>query len=338
MIRSIIIFIIIALLAALPVATVYAAPPPDGPPGLERAIQVKEQHEKALLGISGVVGVGIGLNGNGRPAVLVLTETPGERGLPAFIDGIPVIAQVSGKFVALPKPNSPPKEPATTDWWTRPVPIGVSTGHPAITAGTIGARVKDSLGNVYALSNNHVYADENNASLGDSALQPGCYDGGVDTQYYRIGTLAGFKPLDFSGGDNTIDAAIALSSPEKLAKSTPRAGYGTPKSTTASAYIGMKVKKFGRTTGLTKGQVYAINVSVNVQYTTGVAYFTNQILITPGAFSAGGDSGSLIVTDAKRGGIDRQPVGLLFAGSNLFTIANPIDPVLSYFGVTIDGE
>ena len=56
------------------------------------------------------------------------------------------------------------------------MPIGVSTGHPAITAGTIGARVTDGT-NVFALSNNHIYANSNNAAIGDSALQPGSIDG-----------------------------------------------------------------------------------------------------------------------------------------------------------------
>jgi hypothetical protein len=48
----------------------------------------------------------------------------------------------------------------------------------------------------------------------------------------------------------------------------------------------------------------------------------------------------LIVADAKgkNAGDNNKPVGLLFAGSDLFTIANPIDAVLSNFGVTIDGE
>jgi hypothetical protein len=35
---------------------------------------------------------------------------------------------------------------------------------------------------------------------------------------------------------------------------------------------------------------------------------------------------------------DRKPVGLLFAGSSLVTIANPIGPVLERFSVTIDGQ
>ena len=137
-----------------------------------------------------------------------------------------------------------------------------------------------------------------------------------------------------------MDAAIALSSTTNLGNATPSDGYGTPKSTTIDAAINMKVKKYGRTTGQTKGQVAAINATVDVGYDSGVARFVNQIIITPGSFSAGGDSGSLIVVDGKGRfkSDDRKVVGLLFAGSSQVTIANPIAPVLDRFRVTIDGE
>jgi hypothetical protein len=69
-----------------------------------------------------------------------------------------------------------------------------------------------------------------------------------------------------------------------------------------------------------------------------VACFTNQIIVTN--FSAGGDSGSLVVFDGKGKTRldDRRPVGLLFAGSSSITVVNPIDAVLTRFGVTIDGN
>jgi len=342
--RKFFLFAMICLLLAWPVASVYAAPPPSGPPGLERAIEVKERHEKALLGIPGVAGAAVGFDGYNRPSIIIFTETRQVHGLPESLEGVAVVVRVSGKFVALPKPENPgkpPKEPSPdpTARFERPVPIGVSTGHPAITAGTIGARVTDGT-NVYALSNNHVYANENKAAIGDPVLQPGTYDGGTapaDT----IGYLFDFEPIVFStDASNVIDAAIALSSTSLLGNATPSDGYGTPKSSTAPASINMKVKKYGRTTGLTNGQVYAIEATVNVGYDAGVARFVHQIIITPGTFSAGGDSGSLIVTDAKGKNVsDRnKPVGLLFAGSSLFTIANPIDSVLSRFGMIIDGE
>jgi hypothetical protein len=101
--------------------------------------------------------------------------------------------------------------------------------------------------NVYALSNNHVYADENQASINDYVLQPGVFDGG-DVSLDGVGTLYDFEPIDFSGGENTIDAAIALSTVDDLSNSTPSDGYGRQKTTTAVAYIGMSVMKYGRTT------------------------------------------------------------------------------------------
>jgi hypothetical protein len=73
-----------------------------------------------------------------------------------------------------------------------------------------------------------------------------------------------------------------------------------------------------------------------VGYDSGVALFVNQIIITPGNFSAPGDSDSLIVEQRKKDA--RKLIGLLFAGSDTITVANPIDAVLDYFGVTIDGE
>src|SRR3989304_5169089 len=112
---------------------------------------------------------------------------------------------------------------------------------------------------------------------------------------------------------------------------------GKQKSITVQPSIGMDVKKYGRTTLLTTGKIYSINATVDVQYDSGVARFVNQIVIGPSTtFSAAGDSGSLIVAN---GGInDRKPVALLFAGSSLYTIGNPINVVLSAFGVTVDGE
>jgi hypothetical protein len=303
------------------------------------------------MSIKGVVGTAVGHDQGNAPVVMVLLEKAGVAGIPGKLDGVPVRPVVTGKIYALPKPDRPDKpgrppkpdpdpEPPVdpTARFGRPVPIGVSTGHPDITAGTIGCRVTDGT-NVYALSNNHVYANENLASIGDNVLQPGTYDDGVDPDD-AIGTLDAFVPIAFDGSANLVDAAIALSSVADLDNATPSDGYGTAKSTTAAAYINQKVKKYGRTTGQTKGQVVGINAIVNVGYSTGVALFVDQIVISPGGFSAGGDSGSLIVCDGigRNKKDDRKPVGLLFAGSSLYTIANPIDAVLDAFGVAVDGE
>ena len=81
-----------------------AAKPISTPPGLERAMAVQEEHTPRLMVLPGVVGTATGLGSEGRPAVLVLTETPGAAGIPGSLDGIPVIVKVTGEIRALPKP------------------------------------------------------------------------------------------------------------------------------------------------------------------------------------------------------------------------------------------
>ena len=150
-------------------------------------------------------------------------------------------------------------------------------------------------------------------------------------------------PIVFStNANNEIDAAIALTTTNDLGNATPSGGYGVPRSTTLAAVPGMKVLKFGRTTGETNGTVDAIGATVNVGYSTGTARFVNQVIICCGTFSSGGDSGSLILVRDKKGkrtGPDHlKPTALLYAGSQTVTVGNPIDAVLTYFGVTIDGN
>jgi hypothetical protein len=322
-------------------------------PQVQAVMKTQDRHAPGLLSKPGVVGVATGMAADGRPGILLLVESfDAARGaqIPAVLDGIPVMVRVTGKIVSRAKggvPGAPADDGSSSDQcsadpsgrFSRPVPIGVSTGHPAITAGTIGVRVTDG-GNVYALSNNHVYADENRGGFGDSVLQPGAYDGGVDPGD-GIGYLTDYEPIVFStAAGNRMDAAIALSSSASLGRSTPCDGYGTPRSTTVEAVINQNVKKYGRTTGLTKGRITAIHATVNVSYGHGTARYVDQLVIEPAGFSSGGDSGSLIVVDGKGRykGDDRKPVGLLFAGSSLVTIASPIDPILERFSMTIDGE
>lgn len=314
----------------------------------ERVKEVQERHTEELMAKAGVVGTAVGLNEQqSEHVVLVLLERGTVAGIPQKIEGVSVRPLVTGRIEALPKGGKPGGGGSTLsphDRWPRPVPIGVSTGHPDITAGTIGCRVK--IGNtLYALSNNHVYANENHAFLDDAVIQPGNYDGGVSPTD-DIATLAAYQEIYFDGRDNTIDAAIAAvlydGSTPRVGNGTPPDGYGIPLATVTGtpAKINMPVKKYGRTTGLTKGKVYALNATVNVGYSTGTAHFIKQIIITPGNFSAGGDSGSLIVGDVDRkvATNDRVAVGLLFAGSQTVTIANPIALVLDRFGVSVDGE
>jgi hypothetical protein len=132
------------------------------------------------------------------------------------------------------------------------------------------------------------------------------------------------------GGGTILDfGAVGTSS---IAAAQPSATIGT-------ATLGETVGKSGRTTGLTCSTIQSLNTTVLINYdgtcgddSNGVApaftsYFNNQIVIAGGAFSSGGDSGSLIVdTNTSR------PVALLYGGSNVSTTANPIQDVITAFG------
>src|SRR5690606_33049930 len=146
-------------------------------------------------------------------SIVVYAVTPSHAAtarVPARLEGYDVHVVATGRIDAV--------RAAPTDR-ERPAPNGYSVGHPDITAGTIGAKVKDSSGNVYILSNNHVLANSNNASIGDPALQPGPFDGG--TLADQIGTLADFQPINIGGSNNAMDAAIALVNGADLLGRTP---------------------------------------------------------------------------------------------------------------------
>ena len=309
---------------------------------LSAAMATQDLYTPDLLAIDGVVGTALGFGANRVPAVLVYTARPGVLGVPAMLDDTPVRIEVTGEFWALgdgPRAEEADNPVDRRGRFPRPVPIGVSGGQPDVTAGTIGARVSDGK-RTFALSNNHVFANRNDANRGDDILQPGRVDGGTDPAN-SIGTLHDFERLRFCAAltcpDNRIDAAIALTTSGNLGTGTPADGYGEPRTGTTSATLGQTVQKYGRTTGLTTGMVSGINATINVNYNKGTVRFVDQILISDGRFSQGGDSGSLVVTQSS-GRNDRRPVGLLFAGSNTHTIANPIDFVLERFEVQIDGS
>jgi hypothetical protein len=224
----------------------------------------------------------------------------------------------------------------------RPFPAGVSIAHRDVTAGTLAyfcrsTRSGDSPDDVFLLSNNHVLADVNNGSAGDRVLQQGPADGG--TMQEHVANLHRFVRIRL-GGDvgNRVDAAIARLL-ENVPHSVTMCGIGRITGT-ATAVEGMRVRKHGRTTGLTEGFVddESIDAVVGMDHNdpSVVAKFENQLRIERVApfpsFGLGGDSGSLVVS-----GTEPRAVGLYFAGppSGVYGLANPISDVLSELEVQL---
>lgn len=192
-------------------------------------------------------------------------------------------------------------------------------------SGTLGALVTDGTTS-YILSNNHVLGRSDQAGVGEDVSQPGLIDSNCNVATV-VGDFTALSPF----GSN-VDAAIAQLRPGTMDATGFIEDIGVPSRSVAAPVVGMSVAKSGRTTGFTMGTISSINTSVSVQYTRecggGKKFnvgFTGQIVIGPGTFSAGGDSGSLIVTNNSA----HNPVGLLFAGSSSATIANPAALVLT---------
>ena len=110
--RFLLLAVVIAMLTSAGAA--YGAPPTDGPPGLAKAIAAQERHNPQFLTTPGVVGTAVGLRADGVAVVRVFTERPGVGRIPAFVDGVPVVVQVTGKLMALKAPPSRNTAPVVT--------------------------------------------------------------------------------------------------------------------------------------------------------------------------------------------------------------------------------
>lgn len=205
--------------------------------------------------------------------------------------------------------------------WHRPLEPGLSCGHHQITAGTLGAIAKDANG-VYILSNNHVLADVNKGSIGDVVVQPGPVDQPPETKTL-VGVLSRFVPISFAQ-INLVDCALARIDPDDDYWVGYNAALGDPDEDglinpvqgprpIEIGDLGRTVVKSGRTTGVTKGRITAVEVDgLRVDMGGPVATFNDQIEVrgVGGPFSAGGDSGSLILDETG------YAVALLFAGGS----------------------
>jgi len=209
----------------------------------------------------------------------------------------------------------------------RPALGGLSIGHYAVTAGTFGCLVRTGDGSPMILGNNHVLANENRGAQADPVIQPGAFDGGRPDRDV-IARLQTWIPLR-DGDANVVDAALA----DPFADADVTAdilGLGRLRGSQNPA-VGMSVRKSGRTTRLTQGTVTDVDVTLRVGYRRGSFIFTDQMLVRGdrGAFSGGGDSGSVVVSE------DRKAVGLLFAGSPFVTVANKMPQVERELGVAV---
>ncbi len=327
---------------------------------MERHLRAINKYSKDLLNKTNVIGVGVGYKKvrgveTEQLSLIIFVEKklPSDRlsksnVIPGKINGLYTDIVEIGRVRLL--DNRVDRR--------RPASPGISIGHYKISAGTFGAVVKDkTTGEKLILSNNHILANATNgfdgrSSIGDPILQPGPHDGGGPND--QIATLLRFIPIRHSIQDvecpvaaaalqagniiihivrprynirltkytndmNIIDAAVAK--PDKQSLVDEEVLEIGRIEGVARVVPGESIKKSGRTSGLTEGKVQAIGVTIKVGITEEEnGLFTDQVVSN--ILSQPGDSGSLIVNSEKKA------VGLLFAGSDKYTVFNCIDNVM----------
>jgi len=287
-----------------------------------KTTEVKEAIKEKVLEKKGVAGIGISKSSKQQIIIYVESLTSDIKSLPATIAGVSIKVVESGRFYTLQKTTR-----------LRPAPGGCSIGHYEITAGTLGCVVRDlETGRRVILSNNHVLAMSNQAKIGHPIYQPGPFDGGTGAD--KIAELTRFvKILKPEEGDNLVDCAIATPlNDEDISNEIIDIGVVNE---IEEASIGMEVAKSGRTTCYKESVVFDTNATVKIYgYPWGYSIFEDQIITRPGSeFSKGGDSGSLVINKNTK-----RAVGLLFAGSEYFTVINKITNVFRLlnidFGIT----
>ncbi|HEX4603727.1 MAG TPA: hypothetical protein VH724_07020, partial [Candidatus Angelobacter sp.] len=230
--------------------------------------------------------------------------------------------------------------------------------------GTLGSLwTKTGVTRPVILSNNHVLDRSGNGAAGEAINQPlqlACTAPSAPppltvallTQGAALkpvanepGACPGSKAPLCGHAPSNVDAAIAEIAVGQVDLSGTILDLGPvgatsiaampPSSTIGVAALGEAVGKSGRTTGLTCSTIQSLNMTTQVDYeaTCGsgtpafTALFTNQVTISGGSFSAGGDSGSLIVDTTTA-----RPMALLYGGNTVSTVANPIQDVINAFG------
>jgi hypothetical protein len=331
-----------------------AAPLDKNDPGVRAAMALQADVTGGLMSSPAVLGTAVGVDDTSAHATLVVYVDRNHaavaaviRSLPAQMRGVAVRVEATDKFRAFKgPPGGGGPGVSHTSKQTAPIQLGTSGGWANDLAngyccgGTLGSLIRDGKGNLYILSNYHVFESDTTpggngtiAATGQNIIQPGLIDVNCTlANAQAVATLVSVQSLPYSN----VDCSVAQIISGKVSADGAILEIGTLSANTAPAGLGQPVKKSGRTTGLTRSKISGLNATIRVSYedecagnTAFTQTFTGQIVISNqgSKFLDSGDSGSLMVEDVAT---KPRAVGLLFAGSSTSAIANPIDEVLAF--------
>jgi len=213
----------------------------------------------------------------------------------------------------------------------RPTPLGGGVSRVGGGRGSLGVLVKcDGSSKTFFLTAAHVIAPDGNAMNQDVIVEPPHGEAGSQS----FAKLEDWEPLDFDGGLNEMDAALASLDNPAGALPFP-ASIGQLRATPMEPFVFQSVRKNGAATNHTLGVITHLNVDISIFTATGELLKYNDafaVLGAGGQFSQGGDSGALIVDAATK-----APVGLLVGGETdgARTFAIPISRILTRFKARI---
>jgi len=338
--KRLLLFLALVLVGALLFSSVSASA--GGNPGRGKSLaEAGRALEQELLPLAGAGFVGIAHSeAEGEVIVFVEDEQTKQR-VPRSFESYTVRTEVTGRIQTLSTQVAEPITDVSEDRQSEVRPLVGGTSLSAyvtkgaliyLYAGTLGMVTYDDK----ILSNAHVIAMEPGAGefldIGTPIIQPGSRDGGRLVN--RVGELEAYIPIDFEpdaenyadAAIGSIDSGVGVSPGEQFYEG---GNYWVEEWTEVSE--GDIVRKSGRTTGVTTGEVIHTNVSVLVWYGDQLAYFVDQIVVTQDnwSFAAPGDSGSAVDKDGEF-------VGLIFAGSEACAVISKAEHIIEGLGIAVE--
>jgi hypothetical protein len=338
--KKLLLFLALVLVGALLFSSVAASAGEN--PGRGKSLaEARKDLEQELLPLTGAGFVGIAHSeAEGEIIVFVEDEQTKQR-VPHSFEGYAVRTEVTGKIQTFSTQVTEPLTDVSEDRQgaVRPV-VGGTSLSALVTKGARRYLYAGTLGmvtyNNKILSNAHVIAMNPDTyeflDTGTPILQPGTGDGGRLVN--RVGELQAYIPIDFdSGAENYAD--VAIGSIDDGVSASPGEQFSEGGNYWVEGWTnvsnGDTVRKSGRTTGVTTGEVFQTNGSVWIGYGDQSAYFVDQIVVAQEhwSFAEPGDSGSAVDKD---GGF----VGLLFAGSENWAFINKAERIIEGLGITVE--
>jgi len=301
----------------------------------ESLTEIRQALSEQLMSEPGFVGIA---HSEERGEVVIFVENEqAKRIVSNRFGSSPVRIEVTGRIEALSTQLAEPMIPSQLSHVSvartrkvRPLVGGISVSADVTWegwAGTLGMVTYDNK----ILSNAHVIAmdlENNFLPEGTPIVQPGSGDALLRS---RVGALQAYITIDF-GPDAENYADVAIGSIDSSVAVSPGwqfhegGNYRVEGWTEVS--VSDTVRKSGRTSGVTTSEVLYTNAEIWVSYGDQSACFVDQIVVKQ-PFSQQGDSGSVMDKDGEF-------VGLVFAGSDDYSIVCKASYILDELGIVVE--